>query len=115
MHEQRILYSKLIIDGDQVKVMLDLEIQQDLLWKVYVKGRTIDANSFTQCRSMLPYHANSLANVQRIFEFINSCSICCGNSDKKFQPLIDQRKGEFMNISGSIPVLIEVLVYIIYL
>ena len=58
--EQRMLYSKLIIDGDQVQAMLNLEIQQDLVWKVHVKGRTIDASNFMP---MLPYHANSLGNL----------------------------------------------------
>ena len=35
---------------------------------------------------------------------IDSCALCVGNSDKKFTPLVKQRKGIFTNTSGKLEI-----------
>ena len=35
-----------------------------------------------------------------MLRFTNTCSICMGNDDNKFKPLVTSRKGKFMDSSG---------------
>ena len=43
----------------------------------------------------------SMINLKRLIDIIDACSVCTGNNDEKYMPLVIARKGNFMNITGS--------------
>ena len=65
------------IDHDGVQTLI---IDEDLCWRVVVRGKIVDLRSFTS--AVLHTNCNSLASIKKVFELINACTLCCGNNDK---------------------------------
>ena len=42
-----------------------------------------------------------VSDIKTVLHYVDSCSICMGNGDEKFKPLVSSRKGNFMDTSGT--------------
>ena len=65
-----------------------------------VQGHTLTVNN--SLLTSLPQTVSSVGDVRLILNFLNSCSLCIGNSEEKYIPLAKNRKGKFMNCAGKI-------------
>ena len=76
-----------------------LVIQKDVTWNIYCKESKI----LPDCDicSSIPKIISSLSSFKFVLQMIDSCALCIRNSDKKFTPLMKQRKGIFTNASGK--------------
>ena len=79
-----------------------LVIQKDFTWNIYCKESKI----LPDCDicSSIPKIISSLSSFKFALQMIDSCALCVGNSDKKFTPLVKQRKGIFTNASGKLEI-----------
>lgn len=91
-------------DGN-VCLTRSLVIHQDCSWQVQTEGKRLTCSS--SMLSVLPQVVSSVADVQNIITFIDSCTTCAGNDDEKFTPLIAARKGAFMDASGNLFVIMH--------
>ena len=57
--------------------------------------------SSTSSLASLPSSISSVVALTAVLDFIDSCSICTGNQDPKYAPLIAVRKGVFMDVTGN--------------
>ena len=80
----------------------DLVILKDFTWNIYCKESKI----LPDCDicSSIPKIISSLSSFKFALQMIDSCALCVGNSDKKFTPLVKQRKGMFTNASGKLEI-----------
>ena len=80
----------------------DLVILKDFTWNIYCKESKI----LPDCDicSSIPKIISSLCSFKFALQMIDSCALCVGNSDKKFTPLVKQRKGMFTNASGKLEI-----------
>lgn len=76
-----------------------LVIQKDFTWNIYYKESKILPNC--EICSSIPKFISSLSSFKFALQMIDSYLLCLGNSDKKFTPLVEQRKGVFTNASGK--------------
>ena len=81
------------------QISISMIICIDLSWHVRVLGLTLHAS----CPPLLslPQTITSVDNVRCVLKYLNSYTVCIGNSDEKYSPLIRPRKGNFMNIAGN--------------
>ena len=84
------------------QISISMIICIDLSWHVRVHGHMLHASC--PPLSSLPQTITSVDNVRRVLKYLNSCTVCIGNSDEKYIPLIRPRKGNFMNIAGNFKV-----------
>ena len=97
-------FSKMNKEDGDLQLVCSVVIHQDLVWHVCVKGQKL-----TTCSpplSSLPQVISSVADVRDLLKFIHSCDICSGNSDEKYAPLVASRKGNFMNASGLLLIMV---------
>lgn len=81
-------------------VKLSLCISGDFGWTLYVHGVAVDSSSPIMA-SASPL-LESVSQVASILSFVDSCTVCCGNPDDKYLPLVKSRKGKgkFFGASG---------------
>jgi len=51
--------------------------------------------------STLPQVLCSVIDVQRVIEFVATCFLCRGQDDERYISLISERKGKFMDATGT--------------
>ena len=56
--------------------------------------------------AMVPQTIGSLADLKTVLLYVDSLTVCLGNDDSKYEELITIKKGNFMNHSGMIDLLI---------
>ena len=78
-------------------VAVSICIHEDFSWQLYVQRKVIEP-----CSPALPRVLDSVSALEAIISYVSSCNICCGNSDEKFLPLANCRKGKFMDSSGIV-------------
>ena len=49
----------------------------------------------------VPPLLNSVSVLKSVLSYASSCNTCCGNCDEDYFPLIECRKGKFMDSSGK--------------
>ena len=76
------------------QISISMIICIDLSWHARVHGHTLHASC--PPLSSLPQTITSVDNVRRVLKYLKSCTVCIGNSDDKYIPLIWPRKGNFM-------------------
>ena len=79
-------------------VKLSLCIDSDFVWTLYVHG--IALNSASPVMTSASPFLESVSQVASVLSFVDSCTICCGNPDEKYLPLVKSRKGKFVDVSG---------------
>lgn len=94
-----LIFANIVMSDGDVRLTRSLVINQDCSWQVQTEGKRLTCSSLPL--SGLPQSACSAADVQSIIAFVASCTLCPGNNDEKFTPLIAPRKGNFMNSSGD--------------
>ena len=50
--------------------------------------------------STLPQTIAFMTDLKQVIDFIDACSVCIGNNDQKYAPLVIARKGNFMDVTG---------------
>ena len=73
-------------------------IHDDLSWNVYIYNKLSPSDEVSVS---LPETITSMTNLKQVIDFIDACSVCTGNNDEKYMPLVIARKGNFMDISGG--------------
>ena len=78
-------------------ITMSVVLQENLTWKLHILGRSLDPSIIftTSCPSILA----SVTDVQKILGLLDSFP---GNPDGKFCPLVQARKGKFVDYSGII-------------
>ena len=84
------------VDGQDV---FTLEITDELKWFLHIASTCLPSvsNIFQQ----LPSFVTSLQDIKSIVTYINTCSVCKGNGDPKFTPLVAKCKGVLKDRSGE--------------
>ena len=80
-------------------IKFTLSVHNDSSWTVYCNGKQFPASS--SLLSSMPQSISSIQDVVVVINFLDSLSPCCGNSERKFLPLIEMRKGSFVDASGK--------------
>ena len=83
-----------------VHISCSIAVSSNLTWHAVVKGKVLSSN--VGHFSALPQTIVSLRDVLTVLECVDSLTLCVGNRDKKFHPLIAARKGSFRNQSGTL-------------
>ena len=78
---------------------LSVTINGDMSWEATVLGTKLLPSSETF--SSLPQVVRVVADIETVLNFVNSCSVCVGNPDEKYEPLVSCSKGKFMDSSGK--------------
>ena len=88
---------KTIGNGPTLEVALC--IKEDFTWQLQVRG--VSLSFLSTPLSSFPPTLVSVSAVERLLSFVNSCTFCCGNLDKKYQSLAESKKGKFIDVSGE--------------
>ena len=86
------------MEGDCFVVASSITITEELAWKLHAYGRNVSLQGQDSVSPTL----SSVSAVSAAIRFVCSSHICCGNTDEKFLPLVQARKGKFMDASGTI-------------
>ena len=89
--------------NDGMEVNLFLEIESDLSWHVYAKGKEISLNSHfisLILSASLSIKIHTISDILSIMHTLDECNFCICNDDDRYKPLVEPRKGDFLNSSG---------------
>ena len=93
-------FLKLTQDGEGIqKLERSLAIDNDLNWNVDIHDKKFSPSD--EVSIVLPETITSMTDLKQLIDFIDACSICIGNNDEMYMPLVISRKGNFMDITGS--------------
>jgi hypothetical protein len=81
-------------------VAISVSVHEDSSWLLHVHGNLIQQHSLSM--PQVPSLLDSVSTLESVLLFLSSCSICCGNCDEAYSPLIESRKGKFVDSSGII-------------
>ena len=94
--------AKLAIDSKSpsaaASIRFTLSVKDDFSWTVISNGNIIHPSLL----SAMPQSIVSVQDVLTVAGFLNRLVPCCGNNDRKFLPLIESRKGSFLNALGNV-------------
>ena len=89
---------KLVKISDQV--IYTVEISDDLQWSVCLPNSCLFVGAkIFQGKGLLP-RITSISDLQTLLLFLSQCTICCGNADTKFAPVVAKCKGIFKDRTG---------------
>jgi len=77
---------------------LSLRVNYDKTWEVVVTDLSLNPDAL----SSFPKVIDKLSDLKQLLLYLNDMVFCCGNSDAKYDTLIQKRKGIFMDQSGYI-------------
>jgi len=83
-----------------IQTPLSVTVNADLSWEATVLGYKLLPNS--DVFSALPPVIRAVPDIEAVLKYINSCSICAGNDDKRFKPLVSYREGKFIDSNGKL-------------
>ena len=78
---------------------LSVMINGDMSWEATVLGTKLLPSS--EMFSSLPQVVRAVTDIETALNFVDCCSICVGNPDEKYEPLVSCRNGKFMDSSGK--------------
>jgi len=84
--------------GD-IHTPLVVTVNVDLSWEATVLG--IKLLPCSSVFSALPQVIKAVTDIEAVLNFVDSCTLCMGNDDEKFEPLVSSREGRFMDINGK--------------
>ena len=76
-----------------------LEITDELKWFLRIASNCLPSISSIFCH--LPSSVESLQDIKSIVTYVDTCSVCKGNGDPKFTPLVTKCKGIFKDRGGK--------------
>ena len=85
------------VSGQNVFTM---EISQELQWSLLIGDRCVLSSS--SVFQSVPSTITSLEDLRSIVTYVDKCSVCKGNADPRFMPLVAKSKGLFKDRSGKI-------------
>ena len=80
-------------------ISFTLKVAKDLSWTLFFYNQRIEADSssaLTSTRSVL----RSPADLTGLMTIVSDSSLCVGNPDDRFRPLLSRRQGVFMDQHG---------------
>ena len=84
-------------DAGDFRLTLSLKVNHDRTWEVVVTDLSLNPDIF----SSLPKVVATLRDLKLILSSLDNMVFCCGNNDAKYDVLIVNRKGIFMDQSGT--------------
>jgi len=90
---------KLVKISDQV--VYTVEICEDLQWSVCLPNSRLSLGAKIFQGKDLPLIITSISDLQKLLLFLSRCTICCGNADTKFAPVVAKCKGIFKDKTGQ--------------
>ena len=87
-------------NGGPPKVSVCMEIQENLEWSVYVWSKKLNVLEHPLFCSH-PTEIRSVDDFRSLLKIIERCTICKGNDDDKFDPLVRRHKGVFNDPMGT--------------
>ena len=82
------------------QVSISVAVNADMSWEANVLGHKL--LSGYGVFSSLPKIVRTVSDFKTVLHFTESCSICMGNDNNKFELLVASRKGNFMDSSGML-------------
>ena len=80
------------------QLSLSVTINTNMSWEASVQSHKL--LSSCDVFSSLPQVVQTVSDMKTVLHYVDSCAICIGNNDEKFEPLVSSRKGNFMDSSG---------------
>ena len=80
-------------------ISMSISLQENLTWQLHTLGRSLDPHTILTI-STWPTTLTSVAEVQKVLDLLESFRMCPGIPDENFYPLVQARKGKFVNVSG---------------
>jgi len=87
-----IILSQFRIQNKVLMIQYSVNINFDMIWKVYVFGHAIEMPAFLDLA-----YLNKVTNVHTLIRKSQSMNLCQGNPDAKFSQLQKSKNGLFMN------------------
>ena len=80
------------------KVKLE-QIHKNLDWNIYIYDKKLSQSDEV---SILPsaLTITFMTDLKQVIDFVDACSVCTGNNDQNYAPLVNARKGNFIDITG---------------
>ena len=85
--------------GSCPAITMSVGLRENLTWQLHALGRSLDPSTLTT--SSWPSTLSSVAEVQTVLGLLESFKACPGIPDEKFYPLVQARKGKFVDFSGT--------------
>ena len=93
--DRSVIFARMGMTEGSLIVAASVTIHEGFSWQVQMQDRIIPPQQFYSV------DLTSVSAISNLITTVNSRSICCGNPDEKFLPLVKARKGKFMDSSGS--------------
>lgn len=106
----RVVLSKMELHEETVTVTRTLTILNNFEWFVSVFGHKLPTSL-----AEFPGKISTIAGLQEVLWYLDSCVVCIGNSDQRFVCLSDERKGVFMDSSGTCTSLVDLFLINVYM
>jgi len=90
-----IVLAKFSMEDGHLTINASLSIHDGFSWQVEFRGRSILPQHFEFGTSL-----DTVSAISRLVSVLNNGHTCPGNPDDKFLPLVETRKGRFMDSSG---------------
>ena len=101
MLDGSLYFLKLTTNGEGIpRLERSLAIHDNLSWNIYIFDQKFSpSDEVSTLLSTLPETITFMTDLQQIINFVDGCSVCIGNNDQKYAPLVIARKGNFMDIT----------------
>lgn len=99
--DQHLLLARAQVIAGNPVITFSLTIEENFEWQLCMQGGVIHLES-NGLLDPVPHFLSSVSAVHSVISFVNSCSMCCGNTDEQFIPLAVSRKGKFLDALGMI-------------
>ena len=83
-----------------MKVFVTIEMIASMEWNMFIYSNKLEPQS-NPVLSSLPNPVKRCDDLLSIVNCVDSSSICAGNDDEAFAPLIDHHKGDFKDAKGQ--------------
>ena len=84
------------VDGSNV---FTLEVGENLQWVLHIGNNCVPSSS--SIFQSIPSVVEPLHSLREIVDYIDRCSVCKGNADPKFAPIVAKCKGVFKDKTGK--------------
>lgn len=84
-------------------IAMTVAVGEDFTWKLHIQGRILDPLTLPTCASSVawPTLLSSISRVHEVLGLLHNIKICPGIPDANFHPIVERRKGKFMDHSGK--------------
>ena len=79
--------------------VMTMDICDSLRWSLSIAGNCVPSSSLVF--KSVPSIVTSLDGLKEIVIYIDRCTVCKGNADPRFMPLVNKCKGVFKDRSGK--------------